>query len=76
MIRHTIHYDIMNIRKAWFIAFADDLLKIMREYWHMKRALREVSRLAECYKMMSISGYDVAERCKSIVSEVEKKVRL
>lgn len=76
MIKHTIHYDIRNIRKAGFIAFADDLLKIMREYWHMKKALREVERLAEDYQMMSISGYDVAERCKSIVSDLEKKVRL
>ena len=76
MIKHTIHYDIRNIRKAGLIAFADDIVRIMREHWHMKRALREVARLAECYQMMSISGYDVAELCKSIVSEVEKKVRL
>lgn len=42
MIKHTIHYDIRNIRKAGFIAFADDLVRIMREYWHMKRALKRL----------------------------------
>lgn len=49
MIKHTIHYDIRNIRKAGWIDFADDLVKIMREYWHMKKALRKVRQLAEDY---------------------------
>lgn len=76
MIKHTIHYDIRNIRKAGFIAFADDLVRIMREYWHMKRALRKVKQLAEDYQLCKVSGYDVSEQCKEICSYLEKKVRL
>lgn len=76
MIKHTIHYDIRNIRKAGWIDFADDLVKIMREYWHMKKALRKVRQLAEDYQYMKVSGYEVAEQCQSIVCELEKKVRM
>lgn len=67
MVKHTIHYDIRNIRKAGFIAFSDDLMKIMREYWHMKRALRKIKKACKDGSLFSIAA---------IGSELEKKVRL
>ena len=82
MIKHTIHYQISAIRKAGWIAFADELVTIMREYWHMKRALRKIIEILEkdhsSESHESYTGLGLSLHCDVILlmRELEKKVRL
>lgn len=69
MVKHTIHYDIRNIRKAGWTAFADDLLKIMREYWHMKRALRRLKEIRN-------TPMPLIRETNDVWDDLESKVRL
>ena len=67
MKRHTIHYQLRQVEAAGWLDFARDLRKLLREYWHMRRALQKIKK--ECRERYIL-------HVSSAIDGLEKKVRL
>lgn len=67
--KNTIHYQLEHLKRAGWIGFVQDFKKIMREYWHMKRALRRLKEIRN-------TPMPLVRETNDVWYDLESKVRL
>ncbi len=66
---HTIHYQLEHLKRAGWIALAEEVREIVREHRHMKTALRKL-------KSIRNTPMPLVRETNDAWDDLESKVRL